>query len=1236
MNNPKKSRLEQIADLPFLAVLTVYLTHLFFQSSTFYLPTPDKFLIKLFLLFGLSLLPRIPVYLKALKTQKKILAAAFLLALNYALVYHFGDHLFLLFSGLLTIAFLGMDHQKVLKLFTIILGCFLILTFSAACCGAIQDFVMMKNGYVRTALGICYPTDMASYVLFLLMYSWAAWRRIPDPIAFILGIVCFFFSRYIAMSITCTICSAVFCFVVLGHFLCIECELAKKVPVFLKTLTLQLIIFACPLLALLMFVLIFAYSRNIGPAIRLNSLLSKRLALPLDAYLLYGLQPFGTPFDQNGNGFTTFASNNYNFVDSTYPLILLRYGWILFLAICTSWTVTTRNAFRNKDTRLACLMAMIAFHSFSEHHFIETNFNILVLMPFAAFQPVPSAQKCSVSESVRRSALIFLALTAATGLAAWILPVFFTWMRTVFQINQWTEGGEKGFQVLYTLINIYGSVILTAAGVIFCIYILTFGKSKAPKRKAAAAVIISAVSLWNLYSVVQSGTALISKSVSKYSQQLEEDQTAIQLITGSASGKVYVDSFPCMYQKEVEGISNSLLLGDELARFYNTSVITDVKHDSNCFINSGFLFTPISRRYGLYTNDSNVISAMKDHGYHLTGYYNVKKTINLKSLARINQLTYTEEAGLSLSGNDQALKRGPYISLYSGPYTVDYTLHLSIDSSAGETTPDSDVATLRISAYNGEKILKEHVLKREFFDADGNAVIQIPFTSESYSGIEFLAFPENDQDFNITSICYYRSPQYDIHMFYNKQRQKYREEYYNLEGSSVETSTGYSACEYEYDYNGKITEIRYYDTQNQPALLSSGYSSLRRKLDQKGRTILESYFGTDGEPTLCSARYASVSREYDDDNNIIVQKFFDIEGDPVATTSLYAEIHRVFNNKHQVIQESYFDTDGQPFTLPSGYAMTEFQYDSSGRPYIQKFLDANKNPVIIDKHYAEIHREYTPQNWISKESYYDTTGNPLALPDGYAMVKRSFDERGNALLTEYCDFEGRRVITKMHYAALKCRYNDRNHITYESYYGISNEPIVMPENYSSVSYERNIYGDAINYKYYDQNGNTAIRTEGYSEMKREYNESRLPVRDIFIDANGKPVITTMQYAEIRREFNALRQISRVYYYGTNGEPVQLADGYSSVAYVNDDYGNHIQIKYYDLNGLPTTTIRGYAEIHRTYNQKRQITSECYFDNQGLPTLNSPGFHYVEYEYDHNGQIVKASYFNKSMEPIEIR
>ena len=222
MNNPKKSRLEQIADLPFLAVLTVYLTHLFFQSSTFYLPTPDKFLIKLFLLFGLSLLPRIPVYLKALKTQKKILAAAFLLALNYALVYHFGDHLFLLFSGLLTIAFLGMDHQKVLKLFTIILGCFLILTFSAACCGAIQDFVMMKNGYVRTALGICYPTDMASYVLFLLMYSWAAWRRIPDPIAFILGIVCFFFSRYIAMSITCTICSAVFCFVVLGHFLCIE------------------------------------------------------------------------------------------------------------------------------------------------------------------------------------------------------------------------------------------------------------------------------------------------------------------------------------------------------------------------------------------------------------------------------------------------------------------------------------------------------------------------------------------------------------------------------------------------------------------------------------------------------------------------------------------------------------------------------------------------------------------------------------------------------------------------------------------------------------------------------------------------------------------------------------------------------------------------------------------------------------------------------------------------------
>lgn len=1233
MNETWKNRLQQLADLPFLAVFTFYLIHLLFESSTFFLPLPGGFLRNLLILLCLSLLPRIPVYLKALKSQKKLLAAAILLAANYALIYHSGGHFSLLYTGVLTIGFLEMDHRKVMKLFTIVLGCFLVLVFTAACCGAIQDLVMMKDGYIRTSLGICYPTDMASYVLFLLMYSWAAWKRIPDLVTFVLGIVCFFFSRYIAMSITSTICSVVFCTIVLGHFLCIECGLARRVPVCLKTLVRQLMTFAFPLLALLMFALIYAYSKNIGPALRLNGILSNRLELPLAAFHQYGLKPFGTPFEQIGNGFTTFAPNNYNFVDSTYPLILLRYGWVLFLALCVSWTAATRNAFLKRDSRLACLMAMIAFHSFSEHHFIAVNFNILLVLPFAAFIKLPAVEKHPLREEVLRSGKVLLGLAAMTGLSACILPAFFTWMRTIFQLNQWTGGGKNVYPAIRVLFYLYGSAVLAAAGILFSISVLRHRKTKAPKKKAAAGIMVSAASLAVLFSLVQAGNSYINRSVSDYSKWLKEDQKALQLITEAASGKVYIDSVPRIYQQKYPGISDTMFLGDELARFYSTSVIMDIKYDSNCFINSGFLFTPISSRHALYTNDTSVIDALKEQGYHLTGYYNTEKSVNLRYLARLNQIPYTNKTGLSLSGSKYALLHGPHISLYGGPYTATFKLKLTeFNNLLTENEMFDSVATLRVSAYNGEKVLKEHVLNRDQFDENGQAVIQLPFTSSNYSGIEFLVIPGGDYRFTVSSISYCRTPQYDIHNLYNTKKRKYRMEFYTLEGAPTTTTEGYSACEYEYNYNGIITEVRYYDAKNQPTLINNGYASLQRALDQRGRTTLESYFDIDKKPTLCSEGYASVSREYDQDNNVTIEKYFDTTGNPTGTTFIYSEIHREYNDRNQVIKESYYDSDGQPLTMPAGYSMIESQYDSSGRPYIQKYLDINGNPVITASHYAEIHREYTPQNWVSKESYYDTKGLPLTLPAGYSMIKRSFDDKGNAILTEYCDSKGVRVMTTMHYAALMRRYNERNHVIYDAYLGINNEALLMPEKYAAISYERNEVGDAIVFKYYNQLGQLTLRSEGYAQIMRSYNEQRLPYRDIYLDVNGNPIITKMMYAEIRRDFNSLRQISKEYYFDTNGEPMVLPSGQASVSYERDSTGLPLIFRYYDSNNHPVLLSNGYAEMHRGYNNTQQIISESYYDANHNPVNNTSNFHRVEYERDNNNRVIRYRYYDINLNP----
>lgn len=1231
MNKEKKSRLAQLSELPFLILFAVYLTGILFMSSTFGLPFPQGFEKKMFFLLCASLVFRIPALLK---TKKMILAAAVLLALNYALVYRSVHYPFLLLFGILTFGFTGIDHRKVMKLFTLCLGFFLVMTFSAACCGAIQDFVYMKDGHVRSALGTGYPTDMASYVLFLLMYTWAAWRRIPDLTAAVLGVVGIFFSRYIAMSITGTICSTVFCIMVLGHFLCIECGLLKKTPKFLKDLVRQLMTFAFPLLGLLMFALIFAYAKNIGPALRLNNILSERLSLPLEAYRTYGLNAFGAPLPQDGNGFSSFSPNKYNFVDSTYPLILLRYGWVLFLALCAVWVSLTKKAIKNGDTRLACLLALIAVHAFSEHHFIESNFNVLVLLPFAVYQPIPASEEVPVRGKIYQNVKACCILAAAACFAAAVLPRFFTWMRTVIQLQGWTGGGNKGVLVLRYLTRIYAFGFLFLAAIFFLVKWFLPGHPKIKKGIILSALFTAAITFAGLSSVIRTGNDLIDTSAPKCSRQIQADQDALRIITKFASGKVYINSIPAIYQKTFPKISNSLLQGEELARFYNTSVILEKSCDSPCFINSGFLFTPISARHALYTNDAAVISALKEKGYHLTGYYNVRKSVNLRSVGRINQLSYKEGDGLRLSGNDYALNKGPFVSLYSGPYTAEYELQLLEDTNTSSDINETDaVATLRVSAYSGEKILKEHILRRNEFDEHGHAEIQVPFTSGSYSGIEFLIFPDKNQELSVLSITYYRSPQYDVHSLYNKKRQKYREEYYTLEGAPATTSMGYNACEYEYNYDGKITEIRYYDSSNNPVLLNNGYASLKRKLDQKGRTILESYFDTKGNLTLCSNGYSSVSREYDLNNNVTIEKYFDINGNPTATTSIYAEIHRVFNDLHQIIKESYYDSEGNPLMMPSGYAAIESQYDSSGRPYIQKYLDINGKPVITINQYAEIHREYTPQNLVSQESYFDTEGFPITLSAGYSMIKRSYDDNGNAILTEYCNPEGKRVMTTMHYAALQRKFNERNHVIYDAYLGVDNEPLLMPENYASVSYERNEIGDAISFKYYDQDGNLTLRSDGYAEIKRDYNNLRLPCRDIYLDTNGDPIITAMNYAEIRRTFNSLRQISREYYYDTKGNAIALPSGQASVSYERDDSGLPIIIRYYNLDDEPMLISSGYAEMHRSYNKLRQIISESYYDVNHNPVNNTSNYHKVEYERDNSNRITHYRYYDIELKPL---
>ena len=83
----------------------------------------------------------------------------------------------------------------------------------------------------------------------------------------------------------------------------------------------------------------------------------------------YGIKLFGTAFDMIGGGNETIIRPGYNFVDSSFCMILVRYGWIVLLAVFLIYFIVERKALKAGDRKLMVAFALISVHSAIEHHY---------------------------------------------------------------------------------------------------------------------------------------------------------------------------------------------------------------------------------------------------------------------------------------------------------------------------------------------------------------------------------------------------------------------------------------------------------------------------------------------------------------------------------------------------------------------------------------------------------------------------------------------------------------------------------------------------------------------------------------------------------------------------------------------------------------------------------------------------------------------------------------------------
>lgn len=746
-------RLQTGLDALFLVLYGCYIVNRASMVTTLALPWPKyTMLIARIALMGVGL-ARL-VVCTGFKQAKVWIALAVAVICN--LSYRAGGYTFLDDLSILFIGLIGIDYRKLLRCHVVAVLSVLAIALVAASTGCVQNIVYCRGG-VRSSWGVCYPTDFSTYVLFALIALWVAWDRLPDWAMLLISLITIGLSLCVTGSRNSQICSFLFFFAIV--YLIFERRVIDGQPRlrWVKRGLDGLLAAALPLFALATYLMVFLYAKGNPAMVRLNEALTDRLLLGLNAVRKYGLRPFGAKFSMAGLGFSTFPNLENTFIDCSYVLIPVRYGWALFLALSGLWVALTVRAIRCGHRRLAVALALIAFHSIIEHHFIEIHFNAFLALLFASLPgpgslpapgPLPAPGNAIRSENgaPRRRRTVeasAIAVAALAGMFFLVGPRALTRLRTAFHALNWQGGGKALPVILLTLAAI-------AAGV-WAAYSLAFAllsRRKVCWRTAASALVCMLLCAGGYLWTGQ----VIAAAAADSAAVLEAEDEAMRAVVGAATGGVYVDTLPNVYMRRYGGIRPTVLAGEDLARYDGATVITDAAAEHNVFFQRGYRYAQISDAHAVYTADPAVIDALGER-YALTDYWFTPMQVDIKKMAALNHLTYGKY-GMLLNGTSRRLKKGPRADLYEGSYEVTYELVLPKKTARkiDKTGEDALVCKLRVTAFRGEMVLNEVPVYRSQFDKKRRLTVRVPFAMAGARDVDYLAYTKSGMKLYIRRI----------------------------------------------------------------------------------------------------------------------------------------------------------------------------------------------------------------------------------------------------------------------------------------------------------------------------------------------------------------------------------------------------------------------------------------------------------------------------------------------------
>ena len=1093
--------------------------------------------------------------------ENKLILLSIPVALVFYLAFPSEHYLYQQFLAPLIIGCVGVRIRKIFIAAFVPSTLVIVVMVLAALGGGINSMAYIIRD-MRSCWGHVYPTDFGTAVLFIVLFMWILFRDIKDEVFLIPAGISYLLSKCVTRSFTSTYLSILFIVFLIIRIAARDFLKSKNDKNWIIKLSNFIMLSAFPAFGMIMLFLVYAYIKQKGWAFTIDTLMHGRLVYPAQMYAKHGLHPFGTFFDMVGAGGSTVSNyGQYNFLDSTYPQIFIRYGWLTYIVANALWVFTTLRAIKTGNRRLALAMTVMAADFIMEHHWYELCYNPFILIAFSDFtydkiEKWKPLREFKEKWSEKKYAISFSAVAIVQlALCILMLPMVFTRMRTLINGLGLYGGGRNGIKVfagISCLLILAGNVIWTVSSIAAD---AATGR-KANKRKLAA----MGISLTVFLVIHIAGSAVVSKVTIANSDRIESEREILELAIANKNGNVFVDKLPEAYMNRISGFSNSYMNGHDYARYEDATILVDADWDSACMSGRGFLYLQISDKDALYTNDEGVIEALTEAGYEIKGYNSYKHTVSLEHMANLNDIELTDE-GILLKGLEHRLIHGPYIELASGKFTAGFELKLK--DRTGEK--DRKICGIRIASYSGESIKGTADIVEGDFDEEGKLTYEMPFSGDG-QGYEFLVFTDEGVNCIVSSISYSRTPDTDTHVKVDDEGRVIHEEYYNMDGTPKQMSEGHYGMEYEYDKNDQRTLLRYLGSDFKPVSTSTGYAEIHREYDIDKRLTRESYYGTESEPVNRPTGEHSVRKEYDFSGNVIQEAYYDTEDKPVIYDNAYFKIIRLFDDKNRCIREEYYGTDDELITRTAGNAALEREYDEEGNVIRQVFLGLDLKPVVIDSGYAEVQKEYNADKCVTCEKYFDDDGERILLNDKYFMIRRDYDEKKQCIGEKYYDTEENPINLSGGYAGYERSFDNKGNVVHMTYLGLDGKPVITDWGYSIWHRNYNDKKQVIREEYYAVSDAKIARPGGQFAVEHEYDEAGNCISDIYFGLDNERILVDGRFWKVVRTYNENKKNIHEEYFGTDEKLILLSEKYAMVDFTYDENGKLVKKTFKDAAG----------------------------------------------------------------------